>query len=345
MTHVHCAMLAAEAALVAGLAGKVTVRTMHEPLQKVTACLNEGLGHPFAYLLYLLINRKDQFPRWCSNCYSCSEACSPVVPGLAGRNTAPALLCEAQLSQQGHEPSEICCSIEQDAVLLPLFVEGPPTAGEYESDTGPVAFLIYPYATTNKLRPRIQPKLHRRSALLKVAVRLVSYKLNRQIVWQLSIFCPFSTALRGKGGKLRWLQQTVLLTRHPFQPVAPQLLAASDVLGLRLFIFIATRSVGGVLTRYAAICSLPEPEILDRGHVRWGSLTGCAGGGANRQQDAAPSTSGREQETLGSDDVLQPAEGPDVYGGLPDVQQHSTRITYWQLTLDARQHSAVVQSL
>ncbi len=50
-----------------------------------------------------------------------------------------------------------------------------------------------------------------------------------------------------------------------------------------------------------------------------GILDRLRGGGANRQQDAAPSSSGREPEALGSDDVSLPTEAPDVYGGIPDV--------------------------
>ena len=57
-------------------------------------------------------------------------------------------------------------------------------------------------------------------------------------------------------------------------------------------------------------CSAIAMGILDR----------LRGGGASNRQDAAPSTSGREpSEILSVDENLQPAEAPDVYGGIPDV--------------------------
>ena len=63
-----------------------------------------------------------------------------------------------------------------------------------------------------------------------------------------------------------------------------------------------------------------EPKPSGRLVFSMGILDRLRGGGANQRQDAAPSTSGREpSEVLGSDDVLQPAEAPDLYRGIPDV--------------------------
>lgn len=51
-----------------------------------------------------------------------------------------------------------------------------------------------------------------------------------------------------------------------------------------------------------------------------GILDRLRGGGASNRQEAGPSTSGRDSsEILGVDENLQPAEAPDVYGGIPDV--------------------------